>query len=123
MPPDRPALMTSNFDVAEGPPADVSVAGGPNLTGRQKGVRLARMSLEEFPRIISVDDHVVEPPNLWQDRLAAAMKERGPKVVFAPKGDVTFVGGRADEAVGRPRERPGVPWGVFHDLEGPLIAP
>jgi hypothetical protein len=23
----------------------------------------------EFPMIISVDDHVVEPPRLWQDRL------------------------------------------------------
>src|SRR3954465_8531559 len=102
MPPDRPALMTSNFDVAEGAPAGVSAAGGPNLTGRQKDRRLARMSLEEFPRIISVDDHVVEPPNLWQDRLPAAMKERGPEVVFAPKGDAPFVGGRLTGSMGGP---------------------
>ncbi len=23
----------------------------------------------DLPRIISVDDHVIEPPNVWQDRL------------------------------------------------------
>ena len=25
--------------------------------------------IEDFPKIISVDDHVVEPPHVWQDRL------------------------------------------------------
>lgn len=33
-----------------------------------------------LPRIISVDDHVFEPPNLWQDRLPAKLKERGPRI-------------------------------------------
>jgi predicted TIM-barrel fold metal-dependent hydrolase len=37
--------------------------------------------MQEVPRIISVDDHVVEPPNLWQDRLPAAFCERGPRIV------------------------------------------
>jgi predicted TIM-barrel fold metal-dependent hydrolase len=36
------------------------------------------------PRIISVDDHVIEPPHLWQERLPAGMRERGPKVVGLP---------------------------------------
>jgi predicted TIM-barrel fold metal-dependent hydrolase len=31
--------------------------------------------------IISVDDHIVEPPHLWQDRLSTAQKEQGPRVV------------------------------------------
>ncbi len=35
----------------------------------------------EMPRIISVDDHIVEPPNLWWDRLPAAKREAGPHVV------------------------------------------
>ena len=39
------------------------------------------MSTREIPRIISVDDHVVEGPDLWQSRLPASMKERGPKIV------------------------------------------
>lgn len=34
-----------------------------------------------IPRIISFDDHIVEPPNLWWDRLPAADRERGPHVV------------------------------------------
>lgn len=37
-----------------------------------------------IPRMVSVDDHVVEPPNVWQDRLPAALRERGPRVVRAP---------------------------------------
>jgi predicted TIM-barrel fold metal-dependent hydrolase len=33
-----------------------------------------------FPRIISVDDHVVEPPTLWTDRLPAKYRDIGPRV-------------------------------------------
>jgi predicted TIM-barrel fold metal-dependent hydrolase len=35
----------------------------------------------DIPWIISVDDHVIEPPNLWQERLPAKLRDRGPKVV------------------------------------------
>jgi len=35
----------------------------------------------ELPWIVSADDHVVEPPGVWQDRLPAALQERGPRVV------------------------------------------
>jgi predicted TIM-barrel fold metal-dependent hydrolase len=34
----------------------------------------------ELPRIISVDDHVQEPPDLWWNRLPAKLRERGPHV-------------------------------------------
>ncbi len=37
--------------------------------------------MAELPRIISVDDHVVEPPELWQERLPAKYRERGPRIV------------------------------------------
>jgi predicted TIM-barrel fold metal-dependent hydrolase len=33
-----------------------------------------------IPRIISVDDHIVEPPDLWERRLPAAMRDRAPRV-------------------------------------------
>ena len=33
-----------------------------------------------IPRIISVDDHVVEPPDLWTSRLPAKYSDRGPRV-------------------------------------------
>ena len=35
------------------------------------------VSLEDFPKIISVDDHVVEPPHVWQDRLPEKYKDAG----------------------------------------------
>ncbi len=34
----------------------------------------------DLPRIISVDDHVVEPPSLWQERLPASLRDRAPRV-------------------------------------------
>ena len=38
----------------------------------------------DIPMIISVDDHVVEPPELWQRWLPAKHRERGPRVVQSP---------------------------------------
>ena len=38
----------------------------------------------EIPPIISVDDHVVEPPDLWQRWLPAKHREHGPRVVEGP---------------------------------------
>ncbi len=35
----------------------------------------------EIPRIISVDDHVVEPPDLWTARLPQKWADRAPRVV------------------------------------------
>jgi predicted TIM-barrel fold metal-dependent hydrolase len=31
--------------------------------------------------MISVDDHILEPPNIWQDRVPAAFKDAAPKIV------------------------------------------
>jgi hypothetical protein len=46
--------------------------------------------MTEIPKIISVDDHVVEPPHLWQDRLPARMRERGPHVERARWGEFSL---------------------------------
>ena len=35
----------------------------------------------DLPKIISVDDHVVEPPHVWERWLPAKFRDRGPKVV------------------------------------------
>jgi predicted TIM-barrel fold metal-dependent hydrolase len=32
-------------------------------------------------QLISVDDHVIEPPNVWTDRLPEKLRERGPRIV------------------------------------------
>src|SRR5437879_2074359 len=34
----------------------------------------------KIPRIISVDDHVVEPPDLWSNRLPKKYLDRGPRI-------------------------------------------
>ena len=43
----------------------------------------------EIPRIISVDDHVIEPAHVWQDYLPAAFREAGPRQVRV-KGRLRF---------------------------------
>jgi len=46
-----------------------------------------------FPRIISVDDHIMEPPNVWQDRLPEKYRSVGPRMVRQKVADMQFVGG------------------------------
>ena len=48
--------------------------------------------MEDFPRIISVDDHVIEHANVWQDRLPAKYRDVGPRVI-QKRGHMNFVGG------------------------------
>jgi predicted TIM-barrel fold metal-dependent hydrolase len=36
--------------------------------------------MQELPKIISVDDHVVEPPHVWQTWLPQKHREKGPRV-------------------------------------------
>lgn len=40
---------------------------------------------------ISVDDHIIEPPHLWQDRLPAAYRDIGPRVVELDDGTQAWV--------------------------------
>src|SRR5262249_32292902 len=57
----------------------------------------------EWPRMISVDDHILDPRDLWIRELPAAMRERRPRVV-RERGRRRFDGGRllvrADVPVG-----------------------
>jgi predicted TIM-barrel fold metal-dependent hydrolase len=47
----------------------------------------------EIPRIISVDDHVIEPPHVWTSRLPARYRDVGPRVERGPAMTFEFVGG------------------------------
>ena len=47
---------------------------------------------DDFPKIISVDDHVIEPPNVWLDRLPKKYHDVGPRTV-RERGTMNFVGG------------------------------
>lgn len=40
--------------------------------------------MAEIPPIISVDDHLIEPPDLWQRWLPAKHRAQGPRVVAGP---------------------------------------
>jgi predicted TIM-barrel fold metal-dependent hydrolase len=44
------------------------------------------MPLQDDMKIISTDDHVVEHPKVWQDRLPDRFKERGPQIIEDEKG-------------------------------------
>jgi len=72
-----------------------------------------------LPRIISVDDHVVEPPGVWQDRLPAKYLEVGPRIVRAPMGEITFIGGKLTVKPGS--EGHPVDWWYYEDLKRPLL--
>ncbi|MEO3783743.1 amidohydrolase family protein [Actinocorallia sp. B10E7] len=64
--------------------------------------------LAKIPRLVDVDAHVVEPPNLWSSRLPARLRDSGPRIVHAPAGDVKLVDGRYVETPGT--EGPDVAW-------------
>jgi predicted TIM-barrel fold metal-dependent hydrolase len=42
-------------------------------------------------QIISADDHIVEPPHVWQDRLPQRMRAEGPRVVRDDQGEDLWV--------------------------------
>src|SRR3954469_24699681 len=46
----------------------------------------------DFPKIISVDDHVIEHATVWQDRLPEKYKDVGPRTI-KERGNMQFVGG------------------------------
>ena len=44
-------------------------------------------------KLFSSDSHVVEPPDLWTDRIEPQFRERAPRVVPQEDGDWWFVDG------------------------------
>jgi predicted TIM-barrel fold metal-dependent hydrolase len=47
--------------------------------------------LREDVRLFSVDDHLIEPPSTWTDRLPLRYQERGPRVVKNDDGRDTWI--------------------------------
>ena len=47
---------------------------------------------QDLPNMISVDDHVMEPKELWQEQLPASLRDRGPRTV-REKVKLSFKGG------------------------------
>ena len=69
----------------------------------------------EIPRIVSVDDHVVEPPHLWQTWLPEKYRDRGPKVERRGIGTMRHIGGGTYEQTYDPTGPQGDCW-IFEDL-------
>ncbi len=44
------------------------------------------MPLQDWMQIISVDDHLIEHPKVWTDRLPEKYKEDGPQIIETPEG-------------------------------------
>jgi predicted TIM-barrel fold metal-dependent hydrolase len=69
--------------------------------------------MTDIPWIVSLDDHVVEPPDLWTSRLPAKYRDVGPHIVMAPTGTPILDGGGYIEAPGT--EGPDVAWWFYED--------
>ncbi len=69
----------------------------------------------DLPWIVSVDDHVVEPPHLWQEWLPERLKDRGPRIERRNVGSMRHVGGGTYEQEFTADGRPADCW-VFEDL-------
>ncbi|WP_322762190.1 amidohydrolase family protein [Frankia sp. Cr2] len=72
----------------------------------------------DIPRIISVDDHVIEPPTLWSDRLPARYADRGPRLERR-HGRMIFDGGLKFSEEQHPDAGPVDLW-LYDDLVSPL---
>jgi hypothetical protein len=60
----------------------------------------------ELPRIVSVDDHVVEPPHVWQNWLPEKYRDQGPKIVRKNIVSMTYRGGLRYDIVEGPEGDP-----------------
>ena len=75
-----------------------------------------------IPRIVSADDHVVEPADVFTSRLPAKYREVGPRIVRAPVAEMTFRGGNYVTRMGSGRpgdDGPLADWWLYEDLQWP----
>jgi len=75
------------------------------------------MTTTEIPRIISADDHVVEPGDVWTSRLPAKYHDVAPRVQRVPVAEMTFLGGKYAYRMGD--EGPLADWWLYEDRAVP----
>ena len=74
-----------------------------------------------IPKIVSVDDHVIEPANVWQDRLPEKFKAVGPRLERRKIKSMKFVGGVFSyEEAGANEDGTFCDWWLVEDLAWPL---
>lgn len=74
--------------------------------------------MRDFPWVISVDDHVVEPPHVWQRWLPSKFRDRGPRVV-QDTCETSFAPGSNAAIYTRGGQGPVVDWWIYEDLQKP----
>jgi len=72
----------------------------------------------ELPMIVSVDDHVVEPPDLWERWLPERFRDRAPRVERRGIAGLDFKGGTTYEIVYSDDAPPADCW-IYEDLVVP----
>jgi predicted TIM-barrel fold metal-dependent hydrolase len=72
-----------------------------------------------LPWVISADDHVVEPPNVWWDRLPAKQREVGPRVV-RDTCETTVDPIKQNASHRKGGTGPMTDWWVYEDLAKPV---
>src|SRR5438552_7546392 len=79
------------------------------------------MKMEDMV-LVSVDDHVIEPPDLFDGRIAQKFKDRVPRLAHRDGADIWFVDGKPvpmigmNAVAGRPREEYGMEAACFDDM-------
>ncbi len=73
------------------------------------------MAPDPFPKIVSVDDHVVEPPHVWEQWLPAKHRERAPRVERRGIGQMRHIGGGTYEQTFDP-DGPQTDCWIYEDL-------
>ena len=77
--------------------------------------------MSELPKIISVDDHVVEPGHIWTDRLPAKYLDIGPRIVRKKVSEMEFVGGVFSyREAGPDEDGTWCDWWFVEDLQWPM---
>jgi predicted TIM-barrel fold metal-dependent hydrolase len=74
--------------------------------------------MTELPRVVSVDDHVIEPPHVFERWLPSKYRDRGPKSVRAGLGSMAYVGGKYE--ITMDPDGPACDWWIYEDLKFPL---
>ncbi|MEW6471508.1 MAG: amidohydrolase family protein [Actinomycetota bacterium] len=62
------------------------------------------MPLQDWMKLISVDDHLVEHPNVWQDRLPAHYRDAGPRIIEVSSSAGTSFAGMTIGASAKPAQ-------------------
>jgi predicted TIM-barrel fold metal-dependent hydrolase len=75
--------------------------------------------MSELPWVISVDDHVVEPPTVWTDRLASSLRDRGPRTV-QDRCETSIDPGTGAARYVKGGDGPIVDWWVYEDVLRPI---